>query len=329
MVKTTSFGSLVGRDLPLLTLSAGDLEVELIPYGAAIRSIRFPDRDGKPLDLCLGYDTPQEYAMRDACLGGTIGRYANRIAGASLPLGEKIWPLASNEGKNTLHGGAEGFHKKWWDYAPGEDSVTFSLTSPHGDEGFPGNLKVEVTYALTPDSLTISYEALSNADTVVSLTNHAYFNLSGQDSGAVDGHILTLHAREYTPSGKDNLPTGEILPVAGTPFDLTQPTRLSGQVFDHNFVLDPPAETPFALLHSPASGVAVEFSTNLPGVQLYTADFLTPRPGKGGALYGPRQGLCLEPQFYPDAPHHPHFPSPLLRAGEVYRHRISLRFLHL
>ncbi|MCI9264374.1 MAG: galactose mutarotase [Oscillospiraceae bacterium] len=329
MVKTASFGSLDGKDLPLLTLSAGDLEVELIPYGAAIRSIRFPDRDGKRLDLCLGYDTPQEYAIQDACLGGTIGRYANRIAGASLPLGEKVWPLASNEGKNTLHGGTEGFHKKWWDYAPGEDSVTFSLTSPHGDEGFPGTLKVEVTYALTPDSLTISYEALSDADTVASLTNHAYFNLSGQDSGTVDGHILTLHAREYTPSGKDNLPTGEILPVAGTPFDLTQPTLLSGQVFDHNFVLNTPAETPFALLHSPASGVAVEFSTNLPGVQLYTADFLTPRPGKGGALYGPRQGLCLEPQFYPDAPHHPHFPSPLLRAGDVYRRRISFRFLHL
>ncbi len=329
MVKTASFGSLGGKDLPLLTLSAGDLEVELIPYGAAIRSIRFPDRDGKRLDLCLGYDTPQEYAIQDACLGGTIGRYANRIAGASLPLGEKVWPLASNEGKNTLHGGTEGFHKKWWDYAPGEDSVTFSLTSPHGDEGFPGTLKVEATYALTPDSLTISYEALSDADTVVSLTNHAYFNLSGQDSGAVDGHILTLHAREYTPSGKDNLPTGEILPVEGTPFDLTQPTRLSGQVFDHNFVLHTPVETPFALLHSPASGVAVEFSTNLPGVQLYTADFLTPRPGKGGAQYGPRQGLCLEPQFYPDAPHHPHFPSPLLRAGEICRRRISFRFLHL
>lgn len=324
MVTQTLFGLLEGRELPLLTLSAGGIEVELIPYGAAIRSIRVPGKDGTMVDVCLGYDAPGSYANQDACLGGTVGRYANRIAGASLPIGGKLWPLTANEGKNTLHGGAEGFHKKWWDYVLGENSVTFSLTSPHAQEGFPGNLRAEVTYALTPDALTVSHRAVSDADTVVSLTNHAYFNLSGHNSGPVDGHVLTLLASRYTPFGPGNLPTGEVLPVEGA-LDLRTPTVLAGQVFDHNFL---PDASPFARLRSPATGITLELSSTLPGVQLYTADFLTPRPGKGGALYGPRQGICLEPQFFPDAPHFPHFPSPLLRAGEVYDHRICYRFSH-
>lgn len=328
MVKETVFGLLNGREMPLLTLSNETLEVELLPYGATIRSIRFPDREGNLLDLCLGYDTPEEYARQDACLGGTVGRYANRIAGAAVTLRGKDWPLTANEGKNTLHGGAEGFHKKWWDFTLAENAITFSRTSPHGEEGFPGALKVSVTYTLAGDSLTVSYEAVSDADTVVSLTNHAYFNLSGQDSGSVDGHVLTLHAGQYTPFGPGNLPTGEILPTAGTPLDLTRPTPLSGQVFDHNFILEG-GETPFACLSSPRSGIGMEFSTTLPGVQLYTADFLTPRKGKGDVSYAPRHGLCLEPQFYPDAPHQPRFPSPLLPAGAVYRHRIHYRFFHL
>lgn len=327
MVTQTRFGLLDGRELPLLTLSAGNIEVELLPYGAAIRAIRVPDRMGVPVDICLGYDAPEDYAGQDGCLGGTIGRYANRIAGASLPIGGKLWPLTANEDENTLHGGAEGFHKKWWDFSftPEECSVTFSRLSPHGEEGFPGNLKVEVTYTLTPDTLTLSYRAVSDADTVVSLTNHAYFNLSGQASGPMDGHVLTLSASRYTPSGPGNLPMGEVLPVEG-PLDLRAPTVLAGQVFDHNFL---PDASPFARLTSPATGIMLEVSSTLPGVQLYTADFLTPRPGKGGVLYGPRQGVCLEPQFFPDAPHFPRFPSPLLRAGEVYDHKISYHFSHV
>lgn len=325
MVTQTPFGVLEGRQLPLLTLSQGGIEVELLPYGAAIRSIRFPGRDGAVVDVCLGYDDPEAYASLDGCLGGTIGRYANRIAGASLPIGGKIWPLTPNEGKNTLHGGAAGFHKKWWDYALGENSVTFSRLSPHAEEGFPGNLTAEVTYALEGDALTVSHRAVSDADTVVSLTNHTYFNLSGQESGPVDGQVLTLLASRYTPFGPGNLPTGEVLAVEG-PLDLRTPTALAGQVFDHNFL--PDTSSPFARLFSPATGITLEVSATLPGFQLYTADFLTPRPGKKGGLYGPRQGICFEPQFFPDAPHFPHFPSPLLRAGEVYSHKISYRFSH-
>lgn len=326
MVTQTSFGLLNGVEIPLLTLSKGELEVELIPYGAAIRAIRVPDKKGNPVDVCLGYDSPEDYASMDGCLGGTVGRYANRIAGASLSFGGKTWPLTANEGKNTLHGGAEGFHQKWWDFSftPEECSVTFSRLSPHGEEGFPGNLKVEVAYTLTQDALTVSYRAVSDADTVVSLTNHAYFNLTGHGSGPMDGHILTLLATRYTPFGPGNLPTGEIADLEG-PIDLRTPTLLAGQVFDHNFI---PDGASFARLHSPATGIGLEFSSTLPGVQLYTADFLSPRPGKEGIPYGPRQGICLEPQFFPDAPHFPHFPSPLLKAGEVYDHQISYRFFH-
>lgn len=323
MVKQSPFGLLNGAPVPLLTLSNALLTVELIPFGAAIRSLLVPDREGRPLDICLGYDELDSYRELDACLGGTIGRYANRIAGARITLNGQDFPLTANEGKNTLHGGAEGFHKKLWDYTCGENSVTFSLLSPHGDEGFPGTVKVEVTYTLAQDALTVSYRAVSDADTVISLTNHAYFNLSGHRSGPVDGHQLTLRAERYTPFGGGNLPTGEILPVEGTPFDLRRPTVIGAQIFDHNFVLK---ESSFARLYSPQSGVGVEFSTTLPGVQLYTADFLSPRSGKDGAQYSARHGVCLEPQFFPDAPHFPAFPSPLLRAGEVYQQSISFRF---
>lgn len=325
MVTQTNFGLLDGAEIPLFTLSKGDLAVELIPLGAAIRAIRVPDRKGALVDICLGYDTPEAYASLDGCLGGTVGRYANRIAGASLPIGDTLFPLTANEGKNTLHGGEPGFHQVLWDSSAGEDQVTFSRLSPDGENGFPGNLKVEVAYTLTEDALTVSYRAVSDADTAVSLTNHAYFNLAGQGSGPMDGHTLTLLASRYTPFGPGNLPTGEILTVDGTPLDLRAPTVLAGQVFDHNLI---PDATPFAKLQSPATGIGVEFSSTLPGVQLYTADFLSPRQGKGGVTYGPRHGICLEPQFFPDSPHFDRFPSPLLKAGEEYHHRISYRFFN-
>lgn len=323
MVFLSTFGSPDRGELALVTLRSEKAEVELIPLGAAIRSIRVPDREGRLLDVCLGYDDPRQYRELDACLGGTVGRYANRIAGALVTLGGRDWPLTANEGKNTLHGGAEGFHRKLWEYVCGENSVTFSLTSPHGEEGFPGELLVEVTYALAGDRLTVSYEARSDADTVVSLTNHAYFNLAGHQSGPMDGHELTLRADSYTPFGPGNLPTGEIRSVEGTSLDFRRPTVMDGQVLDHNFVL---GERPQVCLYSPKSGIGLELSTSLPGLQLYTADFLSPRRGKGGLSYGPRHGICMEPQFFPDAPHHPSFPSPLLKAGEVYRQEIAYRF---
>lgn len=315
----------------ILTLSDGAVSVELIPFGAAIRAIRVPDRDGQPVDICLGYDDLTQYRDLGGCLGGTIGRCANRIGGARFTLNGREIRLTANKGGNSIHGGAVGFHKKWWAYAHGEHSVTFTLDSPDGDEGFPGNVHVETTYTLENGTLTINYRAVSDADTVVNLTNHAYFNLAGHDQGSAADHILTVHADAYTPAGADNVPTGEILPVDGTPLDLRggavlgerlgDPFLAATKGYDHNLVLSGGAE-----LFCPRTGIALELTTTLPGMQLYTAGSLTARAGKNGAVYGPAHAVCLEPQFFPDAVNHENFPSPILRAGWEYRHSIRYRF---
>ena len=248
MVTQTVFGSLDGRELPLLTLTDGAVSVDLIPLGAAVRAIRVPDRAGNLLDVCLGYDTPAEYRDRDGALGGTLGRCANRIGGARFTLGGETYHVTANEGANTLHGGAEGFHQKLWDWAAGEDDVTFSLDSPDGDEGFPGNLHAEVTYTLRGGVLTLEYRASCDHDTVVNLSNHTYFNLAGHGVGSVADHRVTLGAGRYTPCGAGNVPTGEIAPVDGTPLDLRRGALLGERLgdpflartrgYDHNFALD-------------------------------------------------------------------------------------------
>lgn len=335
MVTQEIFGRLDGRDIPLLTLSDGPVAVELIPLGAAVRAIRVPDREGRPVDVCLGYDTPAEYRDWNSALGGTLGRCANRIGGARFTIGGTEYRLTANEGANTLHGGAEGFHKKLWSYDAGEDSVTFSLDSPDGDEGFPGNLHAEVTYTLRSGVLTLAYRASCDHDTVVNLSNHTYFNLAGHDAGPIAGHRVTLGAGRYTPSGAGNVPTGEIAPVDGTPLDLRRGAMLEERLgdpflaatrgYDHNFVLDG-GELAAAEVCCPATGIALEVRTTLEGMQFYTSGFLTDRPGKGGARYGRASGLCLETQHFPDAVNHPAFPSPVLRAGEEYRQTTSWRF---
>ena len=318
-----------------MTLTDGAVPVDLIPLGAAVRAIRVPDRAGNLLDVCLGYDTPAEYRDRDGALGGTLGRCANRIGGARFTLGGETYHVTANEGANTLHGGAEGFHQKLWDWAAGEDDVTFSLDSPDGDEGFPGNLHAEVTYTLRGGVLTLEYRASCDHDTVVNLSNHTYFNLAGHDAGSIAGHRVTLEAGRYTPSGAGNVPTGEIAPVDGTPLDLRRGAMLEERLgdpflaatrgYDHNFVLDG-GELAAAEVCCPATGIALEVRTTLEGMQFYTSGFLTDRPGKGGARYGRASGLCLETQHFPDAVNHPAFPSPVLRAGEEYRQTTSWRF---
>ena len=332
---TKSFGAVEGQDVPLITLSDGAVTVELIPYGAAIRAIRVPDREGKGTDICLGYDTIEEYQRHDACFGGTIGRCANRIGGARFSIGGREYRVTANEGDNLLHGGRTGFHQKLWAYACGENSVVFTLYSPDGEEGFPGNLHVEVTYTLENSTLTMDYRAVSDRDTVVNLTNHAYFNLAGHKGGPVQDHVLTVQAGHYTPAGPGNVPTGEILPVSGTPLDLrtgavlgerlADPFLASTRGYDHNFVLDA-TDTPAAKLYCPRTGIALEMSTSLEGMQLYTAGFLTRRTGMDGATYGPVHGVCMEPQHFPDAVNHPEFPSPILPAGEEYHQQICCRF---
>ena len=335
MVKEERFGLLDGQPVALLTITDGAMEVGLISFGAAVRSIRVPDRNGNTVDVCLGYDTPAEYRDQGGCLGACLGRCANRIGGAKFTLNGVTYPLFANEGANTLHGGKVGFHKKLWAYTCGENSVTFSMDSPDGEEGFPGNLHAEVTYTLGNGALTIEYRAVTDRDTVVNMTNHTYFNLAGHDGGRVDDHVLTIRASRYTPAGSGNIPTGEIASVEGTPLDLRRgavlgdrlgdPFLAAGGGYDQNFVLDG-GEGPAAELYCPRTGIAMEMTTTLEGTQLYTAGHLSNRPGKGGAVYDIAHAVCLETQHFPDAVNHENFPSPLLRAGEAYRQSIACRF---
>ena len=335
MYKIKPFGALNGQDVPVIELTDGICAVELIPYGAAVRSIRVPDRGGKLTDICLGYDDLDSYRTLDACLGGTIGRCANRIGGAGFAIGGTEYRVTANEGANCLHGGAEGFHKKLWAYACAEHSVTFTYDSPDGEEGFPGNLHVEVTYTLENSALTIGYRAVTDRDTVVNLTNHAYFNLAGHDGGPILDHCLKVRAERYTPADGGNIPTGELAPVDGTPLDFRAPTELGARLddpflsgsrgYDHNSVLNG-GEAPAAELWCPRTGIVLEMTTSLEGMQLYTAGWLTERRGKGGAVYGPTHAVCLETQHFPNAVNHENFPSPILRAGEKYHETTAYHF---
>lgn len=331
MVERVPFGSGC-----LYRISDGPCTAEIVPWGASIRLLRVPGRDGKAVDVMLGYDTPEEYAAQGGCLGAVVGPYANRISGAKFVLNGKEYPLTANEGKNCLHsGGKGGFHKREWELkALGENSVVCSIDSPDGDLGFPGNLHVEVTYTLKDGALAIDYFAVSDADTAVNLTNHAYFNLAGQDGGRVDDHIITIAASHYTPASAENIPTGEVEEVAGTAWDLRRPVALGEALkhpdlarskgFDQNFVLDGGGLA--AAVFCPRTGITMTMETDREGVQLYTAGGLSERKGKAGAVYGSTHGLCLETQHFPDAVNKPGFPSPILKAGEEFRSRTVYRF---
>ena len=296
----------------------------LIDYGAALQSLCFKDRRGEPVDLVQGFDSVEGYENQDAYIGATIGRVANRIGGSRFSLGGKEYRLYPNDGENHLHGGKKGFDKFVWQSDTGEDFVRFSRLSPHGEEGYPGNLRVSVTYTLTgSDELRIAYEAISDADTVLSLTNHSYFNLDG--GGSVLDQQLMINAQRYLELGPGLIPTGRALPVADTPFDFTtmkaigrdieadDPQLRLGGGYDHNFILSGPLA---AAAYSQRSGIELRCYTELPGMQLYTANFLGEFTGKGGRKMGPRQAFCLETQLFPDAMGHYGVPSPLLRAGE-------------
>ena len=336
MAEKRPFGTFAGMDVELVTLRDGTgAEVELLSFGAAVRAIRVPDREGRLTDICLGYDDLDSYAEKDACFGGTIGRCANRIGGARFTIGGTEYHVTANEGENCLHGGAGGFHKKLWTCACQGNSAAFAYDSPDGEEGFPGNLHVEVTYTLENGTLTIGYRATTDRDTVVNLTNHTYFNLAGHDGGAVDDHVLTMRADRWTPADGGNIPTGELAAVEGTPLDFRTPTEVGARLgdpflaasrgYDHNFVLNGGGQAA-AELWCPRTGIGLEMTTSLEGMQLYTAGWLTERRGKGGAVYGPGHAVCLETQHFPDAVNHPAFPSPVLRAGQEYRETTRYRF---
>lgn len=303
--------------------------VELLDYGCTVRSLVLPDAVGKMTDIVLGYDTLREYEERDGCLGAVVGRFANRIGGGKLVIDGQEYLLAVNDGPNHLHGGLRGFDRRVWKADWNEKGITFSRFSPDGEEGYPGNLQIAVRYEWSDNNeLTIHYTAETDAATAVNLTNHSYFNLNG--SGSVLEHLLQINADQITENDPDCLPTGRFIELADCPamdFRTTKPVGRdikipdqnlrNGKGYDHNYVLRSPGiDREAARLYSPASGITLVCRTTQPGVQLYSANFLTERCGKNGAIYYPRGGVCLETQHFPDAIAKGFVPSPILRPGE-------------
>ena len=292
------------------------MQVCVLTYGGIVQSVRAPDRYGTDAEITLGFDTLDGYLEHPTpYLGALVGRYANRIAGASFPLDGRIWQLTANEGRNVLHGGAGGFDKRVWDAEPVPHGVRLTRVSPHGEEGFPGRLTIAATFTLEASgALAIRYEAHTDAPTVLNPTSHAYWNLAGAGTGPASDHELRIAASRITPVDDELLPTGAFADVTGTRFDFRTP-RPTGAGYDHNFVLDKgvtdrPEEV--AELYDPGSGRVLTVATTEPGLQLYTGDFLDAGP------YGRCAGTALETQHFPDSPHHPHFPTTVLRPGEVF-----------
>ena len=298
------------------------LEVGVITLGAAVQSILVPDRNGVFADVVVGYDTPEEYLADTEFVGALAGRYANRIGGAKFSIDGKEYNITVNEGKNTLHGG-EGLHHKRFDaVSTGESSVSLSLVDPDGADGFPGKLEILVRYKLTDDNeLVIDYRAQSDKDTVINLTNHSYFNLAG--SGSVLSHELTVNAENVLAVDDGLIPTGELLPVRGTPLDFTQRRPIANGFYDHCYVL---SGSDCAELYEPVSGRKMTVVTDLPGLQVYTGGSMRERIGKNGVKSFKNSAVCLETQRFPDAPNKPGFPSALLKAGEIFTSTTVYKF---
>jgi aldose 1-epimerase len=320
--------------------NANGLTAEIITFGGTITSLQVPDRDGKLVDVVLGYDNLGQYESQDnPYFGSVIGRYANRIAKGRFTLNGVEYTPAVNNGPNHLHGGIKGFDKVVWNAQVIEeaDGPALKLTylSKDGEEGYPGNLTCTVIYALTNDNeLKINYEAVTDKATVVNLTNHSYFNLAGYDSGDILGHELMLNADSFTPSDENLIPTGEIKSVKGTAMDFTKPTIIGsriGQVkggYDHNYVLNS-KDGSLALAaraYEAKTGRVLEVYTTEPGVQFYTGNFLDGSIKGKGRVYNKHNGFCLETQRFPDSPNKPQFPSAILNPGQTYTHTTVIKF---
>jgi aldose 1-epimerase len=320
------------------------VEIKAISYGAIITAIRVPDRAGAFADIVHGYDTLDEYLKRHPYFGAIVGRYGNRIGKAQFSLNGQTYKLAANDGPNHLHGGVNGFDRFVWhaEPLPEGSGVVFSRTSPDGEEGYPGTLKVRVTYTLTDaNELAVDYEATTDKATPVNLTQHSYWNLSGHAAGDILAHALTLYADRYTPVDSTLIPTGELAPVEGTPFDFRKSTAIGARIgqaheqlkfgrgYDHNWVLTRKGGglQPAARVVDPRSGRTLTVATTEPGVQFYTGNFLDGSgTGKGGVVYKHRTAFCLETQHFPDSPNKPNFPSTILKPGQTYRSRTVFTF---
>ena len=331
IIERKNFGKTArGEDVTLFEIRTPELTARVLDYGATVQALLVKDKAGKQVDVVLGHDTIEGYETHDGYLGACVGRVANRIGGAEFTLNGRTYPLARNDGKNHLHGGLRGFDKYVWDAEILENGVKFSRVSPDMEEGYPGTLAVSVTYRVENGALSISYDAKSDQDTLCNLTNHSYFNLNG--GGSALSHVLQIHAERFLENSDQCMPTGKILSVEGTPFDFRTPKPVGRDIeaddvqlhncggYDHNFCLPDTGElAEAAVLSSPESGITMKVFTTMPGVQLYTANFLGPWAGKGGAMYDRRGAVCLETQFYPNAMRCAGFRKPILKAGEAYR----------
>ncbi len=338
-----SFGKLSdGREVSLFTLkNSSGAYVEITDFGGAIRSIVVPDKSGKLGDVALGYDSVEGYERQNKYIGALIGRHGNRIENAEFKLGRRKYVLEKNDGRNSLHGGRRGFDKRLWTALPDGESLVLKYFSPDGEEGFPGNLSVTVRYRFDDsNALSIEYFAECDSETVCNLTNHCYFNLNGEASGSIEGHLLKINATHFTVGNSECLPTGYVAKVEGTPLDFTDFHVIGERIaqkheqlvfaggYDHNFCPDGEGFRLMAVLRGEKSGRTMEVYSDLPGIQFYSGNSLdgTAPNGKGGRKISRRDGLCLETQFYPNSLAHKNFAQPILKKGEIYRHATVYRF---
>lgn len=346
-IEKSLFGKMQdGTEVYLYRLSnKNNMSVGIINYGGIIVSIDVPDRNGHIDDVNLGYDNLEQYLEMGQFFGALIGRHGNRIENAEFELNGVTYKLAKNDGRNHLHGGNRGFDKVVWQAEPieneGSPALQLTYRSPDGEENYPGNLDVKVIYTLTDDnSLKIDYYAVSDKDTVVNLTNHAYFNLSGHGSGDIVDHQIMINADRFTAINDECIPTGEIRDVTNTPMDLRtlKPVRegiesgyeqiACGKGYDHNWVINTSGKKleKAAEVYDSKSGRVMEVFTTKPGIQFYSGNMMARVKGKGGAVYDKRGALCLETQYFPNGTKHKHFPSPFLKAGEEYRYTTIYKF---
>ena len=337
----TIIGKIDGRDVHAFRLAAGDTTIEVIDYGAILTRVTRPDRNGVNADIVLGYDDPADYVTKPGNSGAICGRHSNRIANAHFDLDGKTYELTANTPPHHLHGGNPGFGKRFWTgrLDAAANAVVFTIDSPDGDQGYPGALVAEAIYTLTPDGdLRLEMRATTDKTTIVNLLYHGYWNLAGHGSGDVCGQMLQIEADATTAVSPDKIPTGEILPVAGTPLDFTSAKPIgqdieaawAGGGYDHNLCLKDQsgAMRVVARAHDPASGRGFVLSSNQPGLQLYTANHFKDNPvdGKDGARYERFGGFALETQVYPNGPNIPGFPSSRLEPGETYSHVMQFAF---
>ena len=333
-----------GKDVYAYTLyNTNGMRAKIINFGANLVSLLVPDKDGNLEDVVLGYDTVEDYYGNASFFGATIGPSANRIAGASFEINGKSYQIDVNDGVNNLHSHMEnGYHKRLWDAQEGDNSVTLTLEGKDGEMGFPGNKKISMIFSLSEDNaLKLSYHASSDADTIINLTNHTYFNLSGHKAGKIEDHLLKINASCYTPAVPGSIPTGKIASVEGTPMDFTKMKPIGqdinadceqlkiGQGYDHNFVIDDADGTlrEIAEAYDPKSGRKMKVFTDLPGVQFYAGNCIGEETGKENTAYGPRKGFCLETQYFPDNIHHPNFKQAVFGPGKDYDSVTVYQFL--